>query len=250
MHDRHAHTVGDRSPKPAPIFPSRPCSSMGKAANDAQGKGRTPAIAGSVTWLCTLRTLMCVITAIAPCMCEVAGSAFLESSARAQTVARSEPVDRFAKFVDEASGRFAVPARWIRAVMRVESGGDEHATSSRGAMGLMQLMPGTWVELSVRYGLGVDPFDAHDNVIAGAAYLKDMHDRFGSAGFLAAYHAGPARYEQHLATGRPLPQETTAYVAAVTPLLGDGQDEHTAVRIGRVVPWREAPLFVERAGAP
>ena len=162
----------------------------------------------------------------------------------------SEPVDRFAKFIEEASGRFAVPARWIRAMMRVESGGDEHAISSRGAMGLMQLMPGTWVELSVRYGLGVDPFDAHDNIIAGVGYLKDMHDRFGSAGFLAAYHAGPARYEQHLAAGKQLPQETTAYVAAVTPLLADGHDEHTAARISRAVPWREAPLFVERAGAP
>jgi soluble lytic murein transglycosylase-like protein len=115
--------------------------------------------------------------------------------------------------------------------------------------GLMQLMPGTWVELSVRYGLGVDPFDAHDNIIAGAAYLKEMHDRFGSTGFLAAYHARPARYEQHLATGRPLPEETIAYVAAVTPLLDGGQGERTAVPIRRVIPWREAPLFVERAGA-
>ena len=133
--------------------------------------------------------------------------------------------------------------------MRVESGGDELAISSRGAMCLMQLMPNTWVELSVRYGLGVDPFDAHDNVIAGAAYLKDMHDRFGSAGFLGAYHAGPARYEQHLATGQPLPQETIAYVAAVTPLLGDGNGEHTPVRIRRGVPWQGAPLFVERSEA-
>ena len=207
-------------------------------------------LAGSIAWLGTLRSdLRASSSAIAPFMCEVAGSAVLESSARAQTAARSEAVDRFAKFIDEASGRFAVPARWIRAVMQVESGGDEHAISSRGAMGLMQLMPGTWVELSVRYGLGLDPFDAHDNIIAGAAYLKEMHDRFGSAGFLAAYHAGPARYEQHLATGRPLPQETTAYVAAVTPLLDDGQGERTPVRIRRAVPWREAPLFVERTEA-
>jgi soluble lytic murein transglycosylase-like protein len=117
-------------------------------------------------------------------------------------------------------------------------------------MGLMQLMPGTWVELSVRYGLGLDPFDASDNILAGTAYLKEMHDRFGSAGFLAAYHAGPARYEQHLATGQPLPPETIAYIAAVTPLLGDGQGEHAAVDGRRALPWREAPLFVERAGAP
>jgi soluble lytic murein transglycosylase-like protein len=208
-------------------------------------KCHTPAIANPIAGLGTLRALMLVIVAIALCMCKVAGPALLESSACAQTVARSEAVDRFAKFIDEASGRFAVPAGWIRAVMRAESGGDEHAISPRGAMGLMQLMPGTWVELSVRYGLGADPFDVHDNIIAGAAYLKDMHDRFGSAGFLAAYHAGPARYEQHLATGRPLPQETTAYVAAVTPLLDYGHTEHTPVHIRRSVPWQEAPLFVD-----
>lgn len=246
MHDRHAHTVSGRSPEPAPIFPSRPCSLMGKPANDPQGRIRTHAAASSIAWLGRLRTLMCVIAAIAPFMCEVTGSPILESRARAQTAARSEAVDRFAQFIEEASGRFAIPARWIRAVMQIESRGDEHAISSRGAMGLMQLMPGTWIELSVRYGLGGDPFDPHDNIIAGAAYLKDMHDRFGSAGFLAAYHAGPARYKQHLATGLPLPQETTAYVAAVTPLLNDKQGEHAAFPIRRAVPWQEAPLFVER----
>lgn len=250
MHDRHAHTVGGRSPAPAPIFPSRPCSPTGKLADDLQGKSRTHATAASIAWLAARRTLMHFVTALAPFMCDVAGSALPESSARAQTVTRSEAVDRFAKLIEEASGRFAVPASWISAVMHIESGGDEHATSPRGAMGLMQLMPATWVELSVRYGLGVDPFDARDNIIAGTAYLKDMHDRFGSAGVLAAYHAGPARYEQHLATGRPLPKETTAYVAAVTPLLSDRQSELTAIRIRRVVPWREAPLFVERADAP
>jgi soluble lytic murein transglycosylase-like protein len=123
---------------------------------------------------------------IAALVCQIAGPTLLESSARAQTAGRPEAVDRFAKFIGEASGRFAVPARGIRAVMQVESGGDEHAISSRGAIGLMQLMPGTWVELSVRYGLGLDPFDPRDNILAGTAYLKEMHDRFGSAGFLAA----------------------------------------------------------------
>lgn len=131
-----------------------------------------------------------------------------------------------------------------------ESGGDEHSISPRGAMGLMQLKPGTWVELSARYGLGLDPFDARDSILAGTAYLKEMHDRFDSAGFLAAYHAGPWRYEQHLITGKPLPSETPAYVAAVTPLLDDEQGEHAAVDGRRALPWREAPLFVERAGAP
>ena len=171
------------------------------------------------------------------------------TSAAAQIATRSESIDRFAEFIDEASGRFAVPARWIRAVMKVESGGDAHAISSRGAMGLMQLMPGTWVELSVRHGLGLDPFDPRDNILAGTAYLKEMHDRFGSAGVLAAYHAGPARYEKHLATGQPLPTDTVAYIASVTPLLGNEQAERAVFRIKRAIPWREAPLFVERTEA-
>jgi soluble lytic murein transglycosylase-like protein len=133
-----------------------------------------------------------------------------------------------------------VPARWIRAVIQIESAGEERAIPSRGAMGLMQLMPGTWVELSARCQLGLDPFDPRDNILAGTAYLRELHDRFGSAGFLAAYHAGPMRYEQHRTTGQPLPPETTAYVAAVTPLLGNEQAERAAFRIKRAVPWREA----------
>ena len=110
----------------------------------------------------------------------------------------------------------------------------------------MQLMPGTWVELSVRYGLGLDPFDPRDNILAGTAYLREMHDRFGSAGFLAAYHAGPSRYEQHLATGQPLPPETAAYVAAVTPLLGDEQAEHAAFGSRRAFLGGKLRCFVER----
>jgi len=218
---------------------------VGKRSAGSQRKSHTRATADPIAWRRSLQTIARVIAAIAPFMCQAAALTVFESSAGAQTAPRSESIDRFAEFIDEASGRFAVPARWIRAVMKVESGGDAHAISSRGAMGLMQLMPGTWVELSVRYGLGADPFDAHDNIIAGAAYLKDMHDRFGSAGFLAAYHAGPARYEQRLTTGRPLPQETIAYVAAVTPFLDDEHSERATVRIGRAVPWQEAPLFVD-----
>jgi transglycosylase-like protein with SLT domain len=134
--------------------------------------------------------------------------------------------------------------------MKIESRGERRATSPRGSLGLMQLMPGTWVELSARYGLGLDPFDARDNILAGTAYLKEMHDRFGSAGFRAADHAGPWRYEQHLVTGAPLPSETTAYVAVVTPLLDNEQGEHAAADGRRALPWREAPLFVEQTDAP
>ena len=116
-------------------------------------------------------------------------------------------------------------------------------------MGLMQLMSATWVELSVRYELGLDPFDPKDNIMAGTAYVWELRDRFGSVGFLAAYHAGPARYEQHLKAGEPLPPETTAYITAVTPLLGNELADRAAFRIRRAVPWREAPLFRGRTDA-
>jgi soluble lytic murein transglycosylase-like protein len=215
-----------------------------------QLKSHIRELADSIACLCCLRLIARVIAAVVPFICQTAASTIFESSAFAQTAPRPKSIDRFAKLIEEASDRFGVPACWIRAVLGIESGGDEHAISPRGAMGLMQLMPSTWVELSVRNGLGLDPFDPRDNILAGAAYLRKMHDRFGSAGFIAAYHAGPSRYEQHLATGLPLPPETIAYVKAVTPSLDDEHDEHTASHNRRTRPWREAPLFVERVDAP
>ncbi len=130
--------------------------------------------------------------------------------------------------------------------MQLESGANERAISPKGALGLMQIMPKTWLELSVRYGLGIDPFDPRDNVMAGAAYLREMHDRFGSPRFLAAYNAGPERYEQHLATGRPLPAETQAYLAALSPITDFDHPHGGSFVTTHAVPWRQAPLFVEQ----
>jgi len=153
---------------------------------------------------------------------------------------------RIGDFVAEASRRFSIPPSWIRAVMRVESLGDPLALSPKGAMGLMQIMPDTWSELRSRYGLGADPYDAHDNIMAGTAYLREMHDRFGERGFLAAYNAGPSRYQDHLATGRPLPSETLLYVAAVGSLIGVRIDEGEDVGAVLASAWTAAPLFVTR----
>ena len=88
------------------------------------------------------------------------------------------------------------------------SSAKQRARSSKGAVGLMQIMPKTWTELRARYGLGTDPYDPRDNILAGAACIRELYDRYGAPGFLAAYNAGPGRYERHLATGRPLPEET------------------------------------------
>ncbi|ODU18113.1 MAG: lytic transglycosylase [Sphingomonas sp. SCN 67-18] len=157
---------------------------------------------------------------------------------------RSSRVDPYAVFVTEAAQRFGIPEAWIRAVMRVESRGDVRAVSPKGAMGLMQIMPDTWASLRARHGLGPNPYDPRDNILAGAAYLREMHDRYGSPGFLAAYNAGPGRYEEYLA-GRPLPAETRAYVAMLAPVLGGGENiVPVMVATADPLAWTRAPLFV------
>ena len=171
------------------------------------------------------------------------------STAHAQQtpVERPSRSDPYGPYIAEAAQRFGVPEAWIRAVMRVESAGDVRAISSAGAMGLMQIMPATWSELRVRHRLGGNPYDPRDNILAGAAYLREMHDRYGSPGFLAAYNAGPGRYEEYLA-GRPLPAETRAYVAALVPVLGGAAAPETSVRRADPPPdWREAAIFVVRS---
>jgi cell division septation protein DedD len=110
--------------------------------------------------------------------------------------------------------------------MHQESGGHEyqngHLTrSGSGAMGLMQLMPATWSELAAEFGLGDDPYEPHDNIMAGTGYIRQLYNRFGSPGFLAAYNAGPGRLEQYLENGGSLPDETVNYVASISPNLGD-----------------------------
>lgn len=158
--------------------------------------------------------------------------------------ARPSPRDPYADHIAEAAQRFELPAAWIRAVLRAESNGDPRAISPKGAMGLMQLMPQTWAEMRVRHRLGDDPYDPHDNIIAGAAYIRLLFDRYGSPGWIAAYNAGPGRYETSL-RGRSLPMETRAYVASVAPEVDRG-DTESPVTVTAVDPfaWTRAPLFI------
>jgi soluble lytic murein transglycosylase-like protein len=135
---------------------------------------------------------------------------------------KAEPGDpALASLISEASTRFDVSELWIRAVMQVESNGEADVMSPKGAMGLMQVMPATYAYLSDRYGLGGDPYAARDNILAGSAYLRELYDRYGAAGFLAAYNAGPGRYEGSLCRGCSLPAETLHYVAAVRLAIGE-----------------------------
>lgn len=134
---------------------------------------------------------------------------------------RAHAVADWRPFITEASLRFGMPAPWIERVMQAESAGrtilaGRPIVSRAGAMGLMQLMPGTWTAMRQMLGLGRDPFDPHDNIIAGTAYLRMMFDRFGYPGLFAAYNAGPERYRAYLSMRQRLPRETIAYLAAVT----------------------------------
>ncbi|WP_246401330.1 lytic transglycosylase domain-containing protein [Gluconacetobacter dulcium] len=139
--------------------------------------------------------------------------------------APGSPQDPWGPYISDASTRFSVPQEWVRAVMQQESGGHEYLhgqpiTSSAGAMGLMQLMPQTYADMQAQNGLGPDPYEPHDNILAGTAYIRQMYDRYGAPGFLAAYNAGPQRLDDYLQTGRQLPNETVNYLASVTPNLG------------------------------
>lgn len=145
----------------------------------------------------------------------LAAALFIAAPAQTESVADWQP------YIAEASARFGVPISWIERVMQTESRGrttwqGRPITSRAGAMGLMQLMPVTWSEMRARYGLDSNPYDPHDNIIAGTAYLRLMYDRFGYPGLFAAYNAGPGRYAAHLTSGRALPGETRYYLATLT----------------------------------
>lgn len=137
----------------------------------------------------------------------------------------SRLLNRWDALIDEAARRFDVPRAWIRAVMQRESGGrtmlssEKPMVSPAGALGLMQVLPGTFREMSEQYRLGDNPFDAHDNIMAGAAYLRWLHHKYGFPAMFAAYNAGPGRLEDHLYHGEKLPAETRAYVGGITHVL-------------------------------
>lgn len=133
----------------------------------------------------------------------------------------SQLLHRWDAVISEASQRFHIPAAWIRAVMRQESGGrtmlgeGKPIVSHAGAVGLMQVLPATYDQMAERHQLGDNPFDARDNIMAGAAYLRWLHDHYGFPRMFAAYNAGPGR----VAEGGRLPAETRAYVGNITKTL-------------------------------
>ena len=151
----------------------------------------------------------------------------------------SQLVNRWNPFIAEASQKFGVSADWIRAVMRVETGGRTLAKgnaplkSHAGAVGVMQMMPKTYQAMRAQYGLGANPANPHDSVLAGAAYLRMLYHRYGFPNMFAAYNGGPGTLENHLQNGAPLPNETVNYVASVTKNIGSSDASANAAPVGR-----------------
>lgn len=129
--------------------------------------------------------------------------------------ARKPSTDPWSPMVREASLRFGIPETVIQAVIRHESGGRADARNG-SAVGLMQVTRDTYRGMSGRHGLGRNPADPRDNILAGTAYLRTLYDRFGEAGYLAAYNCGPKCYEAVLAGRQPLPRRTQTYVASLS----------------------------------
>jgi hypothetical protein len=187
----------------------------------------------------------CIVGATLPCAPSSPARTFVAECLPAIPVrAASVPADldvrlsRWQPFIREASWRFGLPEAWIRAVMAAESGGrqtlhGQPVTSSAGAMGLMQVMPETYGEMRLRHRLGADPYDPFDNILAGAAYLRLLYDRYGYPGFFAAYNAGPERFDDYLLHGIPLPEETRRYLLSINPQLLEAMDFEYSPRLGQ-----------------
>jgi hypothetical protein len=171
-----------------------------------------------------------------------------------QAMSTAQLIDRWAPYIKEASRRFKVSADWIKAVMRIESGGrtlsddNQPITSSAGAMGIMQVMPETYLDMKRQFGLGENPHDPRDNILAGTAYLSLLKEKYGYPKLFAAYNAGPATLEaQSTSNGKSkLPKETRNYVKRISAMLGF--DDFTAPAPTPVEPQKVVATLTRPGG--
>ena len=203
-----------RPPASRLVFPAAP------AASPSGGVG---------LWL---RAIGCIagLALLAACGSHGPRTSARSQAARYAAMARGDytppgpPEDPWGPYIHEAR-RFDVPGTSIRAVMHVESGGNQyherpaHYLPGAGAMGLMQVMPETYDELRARYDLAPTRTIRATISWPVTAYLREMYDIYGAPGFLAAYNAGPRRLDDYLADHRPLPEETRRYVAMIGPAI-------------------------------
>ena len=126
-------------------------------------------------------------------------------------------VAKYDHLIKEAAAQHNIDPDIIRAMMKQESGGNPNATSHKGAGGLMQLMPATAAGVAAQLGMGgYDRYDPRDNIMMGAAYMKQQLEKYdGNMSLaLAAYNAGPGAVDKY--NGIPPYEETRKYVAKIT----------------------------------
>lgn len=163
-------------------------------------------------------------------------------------------INRWDPYIKEASARFSIPEKWIRTIISIESGGHttwfgHPITSNAGAMGVMQLEPDTYKDLSARNGLGSNPYDVRDNILAGTAYLRELYNRYGYPRLFEAYNAGPWVLEQHITHGIRLPAETVNYVRMAVLGTGSPAAAKKAVAEAQYVRAKAKPAPVKLAAA-
>lgn len=126
--------------------------------------------------------------------------------APAKPAPASQPAPSPAQLADAAADRYGLPRQLVRSVISAESAFQPQAVSSKGAIGLMQLVPST------AQALGADPHDPAQNVDAGTRYLRDLLEKYDGALWhaLAAYNAGPGAVDKY--QGIPPYRETINYV--------------------------------------
>jgi soluble lytic murein transglycosylase-like protein len=137
------------------------------------------------------------------------------------------PATRFDPYIEQVARETGLSASLIKAVALVESGFDPLAVSPKGAMGLMQLMPGTARQYGVR-----DAFDPGQNLRAGATHLRGLLDEFNGdlTLALAAYNAGSAAVKRY--GGVPAYRETRNYVRRVRETMNRGRERNDGVTAG------------------
>jgi soluble lytic murein transglycosylase-like protein len=166
----------------------------------------------------------------------------------------TRPVDEsktalYDDLIRTSSRQHSVRTDLVRAVVQVESGYNPWATSPKGALGLMQLMPATIRQFGVQ-----NPFNPMENIRAGVAYLRQLLDKYADNEVLAlaAYNAGPGAVDRH---GQAVPpyRETRDYVSKVNKLAGDSARKRpsnaTIYRITEIVDGQETVRYSDRKPA-
>jgi soluble lytic murein transglycosylase-like protein len=140
-------------------------------------------------------------------------------SRKSQTTGEESVQGKFAAIIEEAARKYNVDPRLIQAVIRAESNFNPKATSSAGAMGLMQLMPATAASLGV-----TDPYDPKENIFGGTKFLSRLLQKYKHdlSLALAAYNAGPGAVDRY--GGIPPYTQTQVYVQKVMQYYKSAQE--------------------------